>query len=363
MATRLFLAGDVMTGRGIDQILRRPSSPGIHETYVDDARTYVRLAEDANGPIPRNVEPSYIWGDALAALEHLAPQVRIVNLETAVTTSGNWQAKGINYRMNPANVDCLTAAHIDCCVLANNHVLDWGTAGLVETLNALRAAGMRTSGAGCNEAEAQAPATLPLPDRDRVLVFGFAHESSGAPPAWAAAAKAPGIGYLDDLSSRTVERIGARIARERQPGDLVIASVHWGSNWGYAVSEEEQRFAHGLVEHAGVDVFHGHSSHHPKSMEVFRGKLILYGCGDLLNDYEGIGGYEKYGAGLGAMYLADLRSGTLEALTLIPMRVRKLRLSRASHEDARWLAETLNRESRFPARLELAGERDIKLRF
>ena len=363
MATRLFLAGDVMTGRGIDQILRHPSSPVIHEPYVDDARDYVRLAENANGPIPRKVEPSYIWGDALAELERRAPQARIVNLETAVTTSGNWQAKGINYRMNPANVDCLTAARIDCCVLANNHVLDWGTAGLVETLDALHAAGLRTAGAGRNEAEAQAPAVLPLPGGGRVLVFGYAHESSGAPPAWVAAAKAPGIGYLDDLSSRTVGRIGERIARERQPGDLVIASVHWGPNWSYAVPEEDQRFARGLVEHAGVDVFHGHSSHHPKPMEVFRGKLILYGCGDLLNDYEGIGGYEEYGAGLGAMYLADLRAGMLEALTLIPMRVRKLRLSRASPEDARWLTETLNHESRFPARLEPAGERGLQLRF
>jgi poly-gamma-glutamate synthesis protein (capsule biosynthesis protein) len=55
---RLFLCGDVMTGRGIDQVLRDPCDPAIHEPYMTDARDYVRIAERANGPIPRPVEPS-----------------------------------------------------------------------------------------------------------------------------------------------------------------------------------------------------------------------------------------------------------------------------------------------------------------
>jgi poly-gamma-glutamate synthesis protein (capsule biosynthesis protein) len=63
---RLFLCGDVMTGRGIDQILASPSEPQIHEGYLESALDYVKLAERASGPSPRAVEPSYIWGDALA---------------------------------------------------------------------------------------------------------------------------------------------------------------------------------------------------------------------------------------------------------------------------------------------------------
>jgi poly-gamma-glutamate capsule biosynthesis protein CapA/YwtB (metallophosphatase superfamily) len=57
----LFLCGDVMTGRGIDQILADPCSPGIQEPYVRDARDYVALAEEANGPIARPVAPGYFW--------------------------------------------------------------------------------------------------------------------------------------------------------------------------------------------------------------------------------------------------------------------------------------------------------------
>src|SRR5581483_9676443 len=112
VAVVLALAGDVMTGRGIDQILRAPSPPVIFEPVVRDARDYVAIAEAANGPIPRGVDDAYPWGDALPLLVRSAA-ARIVNLETAVTRSESAAPKGINYRMHPANVGCLAVAGID----------------------------------------------------------------------------------------------------------------------------------------------------------------------------------------------------------------------------------------------------------
>ncbi len=81
----LFLCGDVMLGRGVDQILPNPGDPELRESYVRDARTYVALAEEANGPIPRPVGWAWPWGAALALLEQRRPDVRVVNLETSVT--------------------------------------------------------------------------------------------------------------------------------------------------------------------------------------------------------------------------------------------------------------------------------------
>jgi poly-gamma-glutamate synthesis protein (capsule biosynthesis protein) len=125
------------------------------------ARGYVELAIKANGPIPVPVDFAYIWGDALDAFARLAPDVRIINLETAVTTSDTpWPGKDIHYRLHPANIPCLAAAYIDCCVLSNNHVLDWGYAGLTETLDTVRNVQMQTAGAGHNLAEAKVPAVL-----------------------------------------------------------------------------------------------------------------------------------------------------------------------------------------------------------
>jgi poly-gamma-glutamate capsule biosynthesis protein CapA/YwtB (metallophosphatase superfamily) len=85
--TTLFVCGDVMTGRGVDQILAHPSAPQIQEPYARDARDYVALAEEANGPIARPVSPAYVWGDALQELERVVPEARSINLETSVTTS------------------------------------------------------------------------------------------------------------------------------------------------------------------------------------------------------------------------------------------------------------------------------------
>src|SRR5438067_9918723 len=159
----LFLCGDVMTGRGIDQILAHPSDPQLFEPYVRSARDYVALAERDAGAIPRRVDPAYIWGDALHEIDRMRPDARIVNLETAVTASGDaWRGKGIHYRMHPANVRCLTAAKLDCCVLANNHAMDWGHSGLVETLQTLERAQLRWAGAGRNVIEAAEPAIVKL---------------------------------------------------------------------------------------------------------------------------------------------------------------------------------------------------------
>ena len=346
---RLFLCGDVMIGRGIDQVLEHPCDPGIHEGWLQSALDYVRIAEEAHGPIPRACKPGYVWGEALEEIERAAPDARIVNLETAATLSNDWEAKGINYRASPANAAALLgAARIDCCTLANNHVLDWGPEGLADTLQTLRVAGVQAAGAGRTLEEAEAPGVVALRGGGRVLVFACAFGTSGVPSSWAAGRHRAGVALLRDPGPAAVAAIAERIRLARRPGDLVVVSVHWGPNWGYEVSAAEQAFASELVAHAGADLFHGHSSHHAKAIEVHAGKLILYGCGDLINDYEGIGGHEAFRGDLGVLYFPRLEagSGRLASLEMALVRMRRFSARRAPPEDARWLAATLSRESR-----------------
>jgi poly-gamma-glutamate capsule biosynthesis protein CapA/YwtB (metallophosphatase superfamily) len=352
----------VMLGRGIDQILPHPGDPQLHEPAVGSALTYVELAERINGPIPRPVGFDYVWGDALAVLDEAQPDLRIINLETSITTSTDFLPKGINYKMHPANVPCLSAAAIDCCVLANNHVLDWGRGGLLETLDSLDRAGIRTAGAGRDAAAAEAPAVLEIAGKGRVLVFAFGSPSSGVPRDWAAGPDVPGVSLLEDLSASTVARIAGRIGAARRPADLVVASIHWGGNWGYEVPRAQQAFARRLIDEAGVDLVHGHSSHHPKAIEVHRNKLILYGCGDFVNDYEGIAGYEAFRDDLVLMDLPRLAvpGGRLLELRLVPFQIRRFRLHRASPADAAWLGDVLDRESRvFGTRVEVLPDHTL----
>jgi poly-gamma-glutamate synthesis protein (capsule biosynthesis protein) len=346
-AVRLFLCGDVMIGRGVDQILPSPCPPKLYEEYVSSAEDYVRLAEAASGPIRRRVDLSYIWGDALAELRAHAPDARIINLETSVTRSETAEHKAINYRVSPQNAECLRAAGIDCCALANNHVLDWGPSGLTETLDTLQHLGIAAAGAGRTIDEAQRPAIMEIPRKGRVVVLSFALPDSGTPFDWAATGVSPGLNLLPDLSPESAA-FACNLARNAtQPGDVLVISIHWGPNWGYHVSNAQRQFAHRLIEDADASIIHGHSSHHPKGFEVYRKRLVLYGCGDFLNDYEGISGYESYRGDLSLMYFADIDAsrGDLIRLQMVPLHMRRLRLERASTSDAEWLAHTLDRES------------------
>jgi poly-gamma-glutamate synthesis protein (capsule biosynthesis protein) len=346
-STTLFLAGDVMTGRGIDQILVRPSAPELHEPFVTDAREYLRLAEQVSGPVPRGVAPEYIWGDAMAEWERMAPAARIVNLETTITRSDEYERKGINYRMHPDNIACLPAAHLDICILANNHVLDYGLGGLVETLETLECADIRPVGAGRNREEAVRPVVHAVPGGQHLIVGACAHESSGVPDHWAALPEEPGLHLLPDLGDETAAEVAARIARQKLPGDIAVLSIHWGGNWGYEVPRQHINFAHRLVE-GGIDVVYGHSSHHVRPIEIYRDRLILYGCGDFIDDYEGISGYERYRDDLVLMFFPSLsqQTGQLLALELTPLQIRRMRLTRASAADGRWLCDTINEISR-----------------
>ncbi|MER6073346.1 CapA family protein [Streptomyces sp. NPDC001817] len=344
----LFLCGDVMLGRGVDQILPHPGSPVLREGYVTDARSYVELAEAVSGPIPAPVDPAWPWGEALGLLDEVAPDARIVNLETAVTRSDAFMpGKAVHYRMHPANLPALTVARPDVCVLSNNHVLDFGRPGLAETLDALAGAGLRAVGAGRTAEEAYAPVTVPVGPGRRVLVHALGALSSGIPPDWAATTDLPGVAYAQELSAAAAEAALQRVRRDRQPGDVVVLSVHWGSNWGYLVPREQTRFAHALVD-GGVDLVHGHSSHHPRPVEVYRDRLILYGCGDFIDDYEGISGYEEYRDDLRLGYFVSVEADTGRpvALRIFPWQALRMRLEPAGDRDRAWLRSTLDRISR-----------------
>lgn len=345
----LLLAGDVMTGRGIDQVMPAPVPPVLYEGWVRDAREYVRLAEEINGAIAAPVAMDYVWGDALAEMSRLAPDLRIVNLETAVTCDGSpWPGKGIHYRMNPAHVGCLAAARLDACTLANNHVLDWGVQGLADTLAALQAAGLQTAGAGAGVDEAEAPALLTLPGGARLLLFSRATPSCGVPNEWVAKGQRAGIALLPRLDEAAAQGLASSVHQQRHPGDLVVISLHWGDNWVDEIPAQHRWFAHRLIDLGAADVVHGHSSHHPLPIEVHAGKLVLYGCGDLINDYEGIAPHGRHRSDLGCLYAVTLEraTGRLTGLEMVPLQLRRFRLTHPQADARQWLHRQLVQECR-----------------
>lgn len=159
----------------------------------------------------------------------------------------------------------------------------------------------------------------------------------------------PGISFLADLSSDTAAQISGLIERTARPNDIVVVSIHWGAKWGYDIPAAHRRFAHALIDGAGVAVVHGHSSHDPKAIEVYRRRLILYGCGDFLNDYEGTAGYEQYRGDLILIYFVDIipETGGLKEVCLVPLQIKRFQLARAAEKDVHWIRMTLERESSY----------------
>ena len=210
----------------------------------------------------------------------------------------------------------------------------------------MRQARIHAAGAGGCLEEAQSHATIDVDGKGRVLVFAHGLESSFIPHKWAASEHRSGVNLLKDFSDATVVGIRERIRRVKRPLDVVVASLHWGSNWDYEISSAQRDFAHRLIGDASVDIVYGHSSHHVKGIEVYRNRLIMYGCGDIINNYEGIGGHKKFRPSLGILYFARVHAetGRLMNLRMTPMQMRRFALTRASHADVVWLREVLNRE-------------------
>jgi poly-gamma-glutamate capsule biosynthesis protein CapA/YwtB (metallophosphatase superfamily) len=350
--TIIFLAGDVMTGRAIDQLLPYPGDPTLRESVVSDARTYISLAEQVNGPIPAPIDFTWPWGEALDIVDQAAPDVRLLNLETTITAGADFaRDKAVHYRMHPDNIGCLAAIRPDVYALANNHVLDFGYRGLADTLQTLAAAGIPSAGAGLDVDAAERVAVV-----GPVVIACCGMGTSGIPHGWAAARHRPGVAYVRDMSDRSADRIADRVVPMKGPGGIAVVSVHWGSNWGYDVIDAQIRFAHRLID-AGIDLVHGHSSHHPRPIEVYRGKLIMYGCGDTIDDYEGISTYKSFRHELRLLYFVSMEGESIAQLRMVPMRMRRMRLERAPEDDAEWLRATLTDISeRFGTRVERASD-------
>ncbi|HSB99577.1 MAG TPA: CapA family protein, partial [Burkholderiaceae bacterium] len=279
-------------------------------------------------------------------IAHLAPDAFIVNLETAITTCESPDlSKSIHYRTNPQHVGVLRAARIDACTLANNHVLDWSADGLRETLATLQAAGIAIAGAGLDAQQAGAPAVLPLPGGARLLLFAWATTSSGVPRDWAATPKRPGVSLLSGLDDAAARAVLRAVQPYRREGDRVVVSLHWGDNWVSQIPSAQRRFAHRLIELGAADVVHGHSSHHPLPPELHDGRLVLHGCGDLINDYEGIAARGELRSDVGCLYAVTISrsDGLLRALQIVPFQLRRFRLGELDGAARRWLHDLLVR--------------------
>lgn len=315
------LLGDIMLGRLVDQLLPN------HVEEPEEARHVARM-KWGNSEL-QNYAASSPWGNTLNVLSRSS--LSLGNLETSMTTSGEkWPGKVFNYRMHPANVECLLLAKIDYVSLANNHTLDFGREGLFDTVETLQKSGIAYAGAGRSLAEAERPATLTLPKSPDPAVKGLQeHEIhlysfSDHPSDWVTVPQFNLIGYVPSDRARLKTLLTQKHAGLASTPSLKVVSLHWGPNYAWEPDKSITDLAHFLIDECDVDMIHGHSSHHVQGIEIYKGRPILYGCGDFVDDYAVV---PRYRNDLGAIWnltMTTKEGGGLEMrkIEVFPTRIK-----------------------------------------
>ncbi|WP_373367440.1 CapA family protein [Micromonospora purpureochromogenes] len=217
-------------------------------------------------------DPATAFGPISSALS--AADLAMANLETAVTTRGSPEPKEFHFRAPASTYDAVKAAGIDVASIANNHALDYGRVGLADTVDAARAAGVPTVGAGVDAAAAYAPWITEI--RGTTIAFLGFSQVSELWSAWKATDTRAGIAMTWDMP-----RAVAAVQAARQRAEVVVVYVHWGLEGEECPPAEARTFA-GEMAAAGADIVVGTHAHLLLGDGWIGKTFVQYGLGNFL---------------------------------------------------------------------------------
>ncbi len=309
----------------------------------------VMLGRNMNLAIQR-YGASYPWGDVLDITKQA--DLRLINLECCITshTITTTVPKVFHFRCEPENIEVLKTASIDFVSLANNHSLDFGEEGLLETIELLDHNGISHAGAGKDIVEASRPVFLQKGGM-RLGVVSFTDNE----PEWKATENSPGINYIPIILEETcLSKVEKVLRMARDGSDFVIASFHWGPNMVRYPSRDFMDFAHAVLD-LGCDLFWGHSAHLFQPIEVYREKLILYDTGDFIDDYA-VHPTEYNNESF--LFLVDIDNGKATSLRLVPTVINHCQVKLARGKDAQRVCDKMQQISKdfFGTMLELKND-------
>jgi poly-gamma-glutamate synthesis protein (capsule biosynthesis protein) len=263
---------------------------------------------------------AYPWGNMIDELSK--NDFNLANLETTFTESTRPVPKVFNYKSHPNNVQSLIEGSVDVVNIANNHILDYGLEGLIDTLRVLDCAGIKHVGAGMNAEEAAWPVIIEKKGI-KIGIIGYTDNE----PTWKAGINKPGTNYIEIGNDN--ERVQEAIKQLRPHVDVLIVTIHWGPNWQLRPSQEFVDFAHQVID-AGADILHGHSAHHIQGIEWYKSGLILYQTGDFVDDYA-IDPVMRND--LSFLFVVDIEDQHIKSLILIPTRIDTMKVNKAAGKD------------------------------
>jgi Bacterial capsule synthesis protein PGA_cap len=241
------------------------SSPGVTLAFAGDVhfeRRTARLLKD----------PATAFGPIASLLT--SADFTAVNLETAVTSRGVPQPKTYHFRTRPAAFTALRDAGVDLVTMANNHVLDYGQAGLADTLGAVKAARLPAVGIGDNAAEAWAPYVTTIKGT-KIAIIGVSQVAELA-SSWVATQTRPG-----EANAISLRRTLAAVRAAKRIAKVVIVFMHWGTE-GTACPDPNQLGLAPKLAAAGASIIIGSHAHMLQGSGWLRHTFVAYGMGNFL---------------------------------------------------------------------------------
>ncbi len=254
-----------------------------------------------------------IYGDTLVVIQK--SDLLVGNLEMCVTDSDDIYEKPsnikFNFKLDEKYSKVLKIHKPMFLCIANNHILDYKVDGLNDTLDALNRVGIKYSGAGRNLNEAKEYAKFNIKGVT-IGILGCADHFDF----WKAGVDTPGVYYIEYDNYGSVLQYIRNVKNEV---DILILSIHWGYNFVHGVRNKFQKFAKDVFE-AGVDIIHGHSSHHIKCIRYSRdeNKMIIYGMGDFVSDYAI---NSEFRNDLGMIVMLNIENKKLVDVTIHPTKI------------------------------------------
>lgn len=241
-------------------------------------------------------------GEAAAVVgNHEAP---ITDRTKRDRPNGKW-----NYACEPVSAGALARAGFTHLSLANNHAMDRGVEGLVDTIDHLEAVGIVVFGAGVDRDQTREPAVIQAGDTS-VAVIGVMHPWSKYYDRWQPDEQRGGIAFLDGGTANETAR------RARGLADVVVAFPHWGGTYGPVSSSQRRLFERRLS--GQVDVVVGHHSHEAQAIELIEGMPVLWSLG---NGVFGTRGRFDRDKGYGLVVRLVVGGGRLLRVEVVPIQV------------------------------------------
>jgi sugar phosphate isomerase/epimerase len=207
-----------------------------------------------------------------------AADLSICELETPLAPPQGPFAGWPNFNAPPQVLTALKAAGYDSCTTASNHTLDQGYAGVARTLDELDAAGLKHTGSARSAAEASRPLIITTATGVRVAQLAFAFGFNGI----ALPANQPWLANTIDVPAI----LTAAHRAKRAGADIVVLSLHWGTEYDHGATAEQAAQADRLLASPDIDVILGDHAHVVQPFQKLHGKWVAYCMGNQISRHE-----------------------------------------------------------------------------